>query len=168
MTNDGEPYEPDIKLWTSHLAKATLAEGEGDVANHERCISHLLTSPMDLFRGGERKTIGALVAQAAGRHASVGEIEDAKRALGNIGLLVQDKKQSDGSTVKVLQVANEHQGLAVVFRESLWASAPGTDGVWMQALRRIKGATADQQRFSGMKKRCTAIPLTSFMEDGDD
>lgn len=73
-----------------------------------------------------------------------------------------------GKTEQVLQVANEHQGLALVFKDSLWASAPGADGVWMQALRRIKGATPDQQRFSGVKKRCTAVPLTSFMEDDHD
>lgn len=172
MTNDGEPYEADIKTWTGLLEKSTLAEGEGDVANHERCISYLMTSQLDLYRSGERRTIGSWVAQASGTlngaNMSSAEIADAKKALGNIGLLVQDKKDADGNTYKVLQVANEHQGLALVFKESLWASAAGTDGVWMQAIRRIKGATPDQQRFSGVKKRCTAVPLTSFLEGGND
>lgn len=173
LINDGDPCEQDINLWASMLQKSTLAEGEGDVANHERCISYLMTSQLDAYRAGERRTIGSWVAQAAGRaidggHADEHEIRDAKRALGNIGLIVQDKKNADGKTVKVLQVANEHQGLAQVFKDSLWASAAGTDGVWMQAIRRVAGAVPDQQRFSGVKKRCTAVPLASFLEGHDE
>ncbi|PZQ48880.1 MAG: hypothetical protein DI551_00690 [Micavibrio aeruginosavorus] len=152
------PFEPEThEVFGQLLDKQGLSETEDSAPDHERCMQHLLTSQLDLYRGGERRTIGSWVMQAAGRDAKnkhEQDMDDANRALGNIGLMVRHKHG-----VMHLMVANDHQGLAAVFKDTHWTGSSGTNGVWMQAMRRAKNAKADEQRFNGLKKRCTAIPL---------
>lgn len=163
---DGEPSEDIIDQWCGMLDKR---EGSEEQADHERCVNWLMSSMMDVYRGGEKRTVADWVRQAAmmdAEKANDHDIKEAKKSLENVGLKVGDRVE-DGKRVRLLYVANEHQGLTALFRDSHWIGQSGSDGVWVQALRRVQGAVADQQRFSGMKKRCTSIPFPSiFVEDG--
>lgn len=169
LLQDHEPDSDTLGEWAVKLDRKTLAECEDDVADHERCMSFLLTTTIDLYRSGERRTVGSWIQQAGaiGKVYSDIEMADANRALGNIGMMVKEKRLESGEKMQVLYIANDHQGLAALFKESHWAGQSGTNGVWVQAMRRVKGNWADQQRFNGIKKRCTAIPLGEVM-GGDD
>jgi hypothetical protein len=174
LTSDYEPDTEAKEKWSLRLAKQGLAECEQDIADHERCISYLMTTQLDLYRSGERRTVGSWIIQAAGKdkvNYHTKDIEDANKALGNVGLMVKElstRGASGGFKYHVLYVANDHQGLAGLFANSHWSGNSGTNGVWVQAMRRVKGAQADQQRFNGLKKRCTAIPLTEVIGADDE
>lgn len=166
---DGIPHTDRLDDWADQLKAGTLAECEDDISNHQRCLNFLLTAQLDLYRGGERQTIGTWVRQAAGLDGETQKDRvDANRALGNIGLLVQDKPLPGGGKIPYLVIANDHQGLAGVFRESPWKGQAGATGVWVQAVRRCNGHFADQQRFNGVKARCTAVPLEEILGVEDE
>lgn len=161
------PLEPEPQeVFGQLLKKSGLSETEEGAPDHERCMQHLMTSQLDLFRSGERRTVGSWVLQAAGRDGKLNSDQDkidANRALGNVGLLVQQKKGG-----MHLIVANDHQGLATLFKDTHWTGSSGTNGVWMQAMRRAKDAKPDEQRFNGIKKRATAIPIDAIFDTNYD
>lgn len=162
LMSDGEPDQDTKNEWASLMNKATLAESSDDIADHERCVSFLLSTMVDLYRSGERRTVSDWLLRAAGKRKGVNEFEqeEAQRALGNLGMKYAKDIKSGNEFV---YIANTHQGMASLFRDSHWAGASGTSGVWVQAMRRVKGAEADQQRFNGVKDRCTKIPLVEFV-----
>lgn len=169
IMHDGYADGEQLKEWAKLLGRDVLAETSGDDADHQRCIGYLLTKQVDFFRAGERRTVGTWLQMAAGTHPD-GDDKDkreAQRCLQNIGILYQEKPVN-GKPVKLVHFANDHQGLADLFRESHWRAESGTNGVWTQALRRVPGAVADQQRFTGVKKRCTCVPLESIFGGGDE
>lgn len=170
LMNDHTPDENFMSYWLQLLDKKGMAYGDDEQADHERCVQHLLTSPCDFYRSGERHTIGQWIQQAAGRLKGKSSDDDkyeARRMLQNLGLLVQDKLT--GSVPRaVLQVANNHQGLAAIYRDTHWGALSGTSGVWAQAFRRMKNASSDQQRFSGAKLRCTCVFIDDIFGGADE
>lgn len=171
LTSDTLPQPEDLDYWATMLKRQGLAECEEDISDQERCISFLLTAQLDMFRSGERRTVGSWILQAAGKEKGKDhpqDIDEANRALGNVGLRVGDKNfEGVAGAHKFLFVSNDHQGLAQIFKDTHWSGMSGTNGVWVQAMRRIKHNFADQQRFNGVKKRCTAIPVDQLF-GGDD
>ena len=116
-------------------------EGEG-----ERCLCHLLSSPAPVLRG-EHLIISELIMRAY----EPGEV-DAHRALGALGLKLRNEHDPAG---RLLLIANRHQGLARIFRDTRW-----TGGAWAGALRYLEGASAwpRSERFAGIVMRATAVP----------
>lgn len=168
LLSDEEPTEEDLTRWGILLDKR--GGGSEEQSDHERCIAWLMSSMLDVYRGGEKRTIGDWIRQAAGmdkEHSIDHDVKEAKRALGNVGMGIGER-MIEGQPVKVLFVANDHQGLTSLFRDSHWIGQSGSDGVWVQAMRRVSGACADQQRFSGLKKRCTSIPFPSLFGEDDN
>lgn len=159
------PLEPEPQEEFGQLLKKSgLSEMEEGGSDHQRCMQRLLTSPIDLYRSGERRSVSSWIQQAGdvtpGKTSSDADIDDANQVLGNIGIMVQRKK--DGQ--RYLCVANDHQGLTTLFKDTHWTGSSGTNGVWVQAMRRVNGAKADEQRFNGSKMRCTSIPLSSVFD----
>lgn len=162
LLHDAAPDSDTLDYWAGHLRKSAMSENEGDVANHERCVRHLWTSMLDLYRSGEKRTVGTWIMMAAGKGtAEIKEQDEARRALANIGVLVQEKF-AGGKPFHVIQIANDHQGLAAIYEGTDWAGRPGADGVWVQAFRRLKGAIADRQRFGGLRLSSTAVLLENL------
>lgn len=66
------------------------------------------------------------------------------------------QKFTDGGGVKWwLSVANRHEGLATIFRDTRWKN-----GAWKTALLRLDGAQRSKQpvRFDGVKERAVQVP----------
>lgn len=159
LVHDEDPGEDVFSAWGALLDR----RGDGDEeADHERCLSHLLSSLVDVYRGGARRTVADWIKQAAGFDRQRTDAEEAREALGNMGIGFLEKKDAEGVPFKLVLVANDHQGLAALFRGTHWMGQSGSDGVWAQALCRVNGAIRDRQRFNGMRKYCTAIPLASL------
>jgi len=159
------PAPPDsdtLQDWAEHFNKANLAESENDIADHERCLSHLMTQIADIYRNGERRTIASWIQQAAGKLPGKTDDGEANRVLGSFCMKVA--KVDD---VQYLFVANSGAGIASLFKDSHWAGRSGTVGVWVQSLRRIPGACAhgSNLRFEGAPLRCTRIPIKEILED---
>lgn len=170
LLHDDVPDEGTLEDWGSGLAKKDLAEASEDIPDHERCLTHLLTSSLDVYRGGAKRQVGDWIAKAAAPEKTWGEDADdnpdaANRHLATYGLRVL---AAHDPARAALAVANSHQGLAQLFRETHWAGRSGTSGVWVQALRRIEGAQAlSPVRFNNVPARATAIPLAAILEVKD-
>lgn len=156
LVSDDTPRGEELDEWKARFAKETLAETEEDIADHQRCVAHLLTTQCDMYRAGERRQIGAHIAEACGRAAGANlDPSLANRALASYGLKADEKW---------LYVANNHQGTAALFANTHWTGRSGATGVWVQALRRVPGAeAAGCIRFDGVPSRCTRIPIDSVI-----
>lgn len=172
LTSDADPDSDTLAEWGELLKRQGLEECQDDISDHERCLGHLMTTQLDLMRSGERRTVGSWVLEAAGKDPtdeelfpSADTIKSANKALGNVGLLVKKETSPGGRPYFILHVANDHQGLSGLFRDTHWSGRSGTSGVWVQAMRRIKGSQPSQQRFNGTKLRCTAVPLDEIFDD---
>lgn len=132
-----------------------------DVPDWRRCLDHLLTSMGEVYRGGEKKTLGALVAEAAGR--AVGADQDqSQRAIGGYGLRVVIEQG-----LWWLAVANQHRQLGAIYDRSIWQGRSGTSGGWRQVLLRVPGAVprAASLRFDGLQSRVVLVPLEAALND---
>jgi len=161
LLHDGDFNTDDASQWVDKLRASEMAVAEDDARDEERCLQHLLTSIVDPFRAGSRTTLGQWVQVAAGK--TPGDQIEANRALATYGLKVLDAKGAVW-----LAVANYHQGLANLFRETHWASRSGAAGVWAQALRRLPGAERGEMVFwfGGRAARATMLPVNLAVAAG--
>lgn len=154
MTSD------DVQEMCESMRDVIEAEKFDNDANHIQCRDHLLTSILDTYKDGRKRSIGDWIAQAAGRD-NTNKNEDADNAhktLAAIGIKVEDEIIA-GEKTKCLLIATKHQGLAKIYKETDWAG-----GVWTQAFRRFKNAAAfNTRRFGGVASKCTIIPLDEIL-----
>jgi hypothetical protein len=145
------------------LCEAVAARRKADdyqPNNTESMLNHLLSIPLDVFRGGERMTIGELVARAAGLTEDAGDTASSYRscqqALRAWSIFVDGLK--DSATV-VLPHSGE--GLRKLFEGTHWRGEPGVKGGWAQALERLPGVTqVNSRRFAGRGQR---VPVRTFL-----
>ena len=134
-------------------------------SNHVQCCNHLLTTPLDTYKDGRKRSIGDWVAQAAGRdNTNRNEDPDnAHKTLAAIGLKIEDEV-INGEKTKCLIIATKHQGLAKIFEKTDWAG-----GVWTQAFRRFKNSAAyNTRRFGGVASKCTIVPIDEVLGKEND
>ncbi len=168
---DHEPDSDTLDHWAEALKPEGLSELADNVADWRRCLDHLCSAPAEVYRGGMKKPVGYYMAAAAGRvdpddgPGDQLDIKEAQRALGTIGLRTICE---DG--VWWLAVANAHQGLQGVFRDTHWTGLSGTNGVWVQAMKRVPGAKPAKSnlRFANVPHRCWLVPMDQVLgEDGE-
>lgn len=145
------------------------SEDEED-SDPRRCFATLMTTAIDHWKGGNRSTIGGVL-QAALREPGV----EQREALPIYGLRVElygVRWRDDGGADQeapgpCLVVANRHEQLVRVFRDSPWGA-----GGWRRALLRLPGAReAPPLRFAGHRSRGVIIPaelLPLPVPRGDD
>lgn len=140
---DTDSAEAEVERF-AHLIdvlKQDDEDGEG-----EQCLNHLMSWPTDLWRSGDRRTVGELVANA---RQSTGSLD--REALPRIGLRVQDWRKPGQNW---LIVANQHVGLDRIFAGTRWEG-----GAWATALRYLDNAKAwGAERFAGAVSRGTGLP----------
>ncbi|HEX5319063.1 MAG TPA: hypothetical protein VFW46_07895, partial [Stellaceae bacterium] len=157
----------ELELWCERLPPEREASKD-----HQNCVAHLLTAPIDPYRGGGRRTVAQWLddAMLAPTPNSPSPVAEANKVLETYGLSVEvielvsaagDRTRSSG-----LYVANTHRGLAQLFEGSHWAGQSGTTSPWVQALRRVPGAEKVQfRRFAGYGARATRLPLDYLLGD---
>jgi len=161
---DGPPNAAIIEDAAQRLRYSALSETEDDVADWERCVSHLMTCSLDFFRDGGKRSVSSWIRQAAGKDPARHDREEANKVLSGYGMRVREVNIT-GTPFMVLQVANAHQGLAALFRETHWTGKSGTSGVWVQSLRRVPYAEAGKAptSFDGVMTRYTQLPIDSIL-----
>ncbi|MCG8489869.1 MAG: hypothetical protein MI756_20530, partial [Chromatiales bacterium] len=114
------------------------------------------------YRHGMRRTVGSWILEAAGRgdpDGGAGDVPAANKALAMHGMRVTRLRVGQ-ETLQYLLIANVHEELSRIFRDTKWQGQSGSAGGWMQSLRRIEGAAAtDGLRFQGAYSRATRIPI---------
>ncbi len=58
-------------------------------------------------------------------------------------------------------MANAHQGLQAIYRDTHWTGMSGTNGVWVQAMNRVPGRKPAKSNlwFATVPTRCWLVPL---------
>jgi hypothetical protein len=163
---DFAPSGDELAEWTARASTLFGGDDGPDESDHQRCLAHLRTSLVDVFRGGSKHVVNHWLRIAAGVMPGTDRYE-ATDVLATLGM----RLVVDAGGRNWLAVANAHQGLASLFEGTHWAGRSGTAGVWTQALRRVPGAQPHGcQRFAGVASRCTMIPLDAILapDDSDD
>ncbi|MFN3991219.1 MAG: hypothetical protein ACK4IS_13285 [Erythrobacter sp.] len=159
------PDKTRVDAWARDLAADRLTETAENTSEAERCIQWLVTSPVQLTRGGERRTIGewlgdAVASMDKGLTDAAAIRAGARDALGRIGIALPETKKGVPGVVYVA-IASSHRGLSEVFAGSTWG-----DGVWSQALRRTPGALKNERaKINGSSMACTLLPITEMLRD---
>lgn len=137
-----------------------LSEWSDDEADEAQCLGHLMTSIVDMYRQGERKTVGEYIQEAF--HGNQGFADEAQRILGTYGL--RTVLEDDGA---FLAVATRHRGLANLFKDTHWKGKAGSGGVWPQALIRLPGArrAGKTLRFGASTAKATLIPRAVVLHE---
>ncbi|MDI1227370.1 MAG: hypothetical protein PSY14_06785 [bacterium] len=163
LLHDDVPDTDTLAGWGDRLEWATLAEAEDDISDSERCNSHMFSTIIDVFRDGKKRSIGSWIQQGRGDAGFSGhDAGEANRCLATFGLRVEVDKDDNKAW---LLVANSHQGLASIFRDTKWAGSPGSSGVWVQSMRRVEGAEASKSstNFGGAPSRYTRLPIDKIL-----
>ncbi len=142
------------ETWAQKFRPEDLAERGEDASDHEACLEHLLTSPIDTFRAGIKRTVSYWIGKVQQGEQNTPDQLEAKEALAAMGLRVQHLEQQDW-----LFVANGHRALAHIFEGTHWASQPGAIGGWVQSLRRLDEARPSRQRIEGRLYHGTMVPM---------
>lgn len=170
LMHDHPPDGETLRRVADSVVSATDDERADELADWERCIGHLVSSlAQHKWSGGEQRSLGTLIAIAAGRPVMADgqeptrlDREDAQSALAIYGLRLHP--DIDGPD---LAVANDHRNLAQLFESSHWRARSGASGVWRQALLRAPGArpSTGAVRFRGPQARAVLVPLSHVLAD---
>jgi hypothetical protein len=169
LMHDGLPDEQVVKGWASKLAAETLSELEGDISDEAHCLNHLLTTSVELKGRGDRRTLGSWIQDAAkslDRDRYTAEALMTADATAK-ALTAHGVKLIRQNMRPYLAVANYHQGLAAIFRDTHWGTRSGTLGVWVQALRRLPDAVVPGATlWIGGAVKGTLVPLGLCLPGG--
>ncbi|PWR24971.1 hypothetical protein [Zavarzinia aquatilis] len=179
LLHDDLPDSDYLAEWGYRLRTATLAERDGADRDHENCLGRITSYVADVYRVGIKQSVGTWIANAAwpsrlGKEAELmGSGKEAERVLAAYGLriIAQEVEQPEGGRKQsqlYLAVANKGDTIDQIFAGTHWAARSGTQGVWVQALRRTPGAIVPEgpQRIGGVPVRVTLIPLTAIWPCG--
>lgn len=165
--HDEAPLGDEVDDWVDDVNDGTKAERAEDLPDWQRCLTHLLTTPAQLWREGKQEPIGAWVRKAREAINDVPAFDgDGKPGDSAAGLAILSyglrwlEVGPKGRGSWYLAVANQHRGLEQVFERTHWAAASGTSGVWAQALARAPGAGPSKGavRFGAAVARAVLIP----------
>lgn len=155
---DGLPAADSVAELVRQLDARAMADQADDMPDHLRCLTHLLTVDLDVYRHGERRIVGEEI-----REVIKGEAygEECHRRLRNSGLaLVKDDKER----YAWLAVSNTHTGVMRLFAGSHWQARPGRRGAWQQSLKRVDGVKAAPNpiKFGGSPSRALLVPVAAL------
>lgn len=161
ITQDEEITPEQAEDEAKWIAEEDRREKKSNRPDNELCLEWLLSSTVEQWRGGGRATVSGLIGEASGMTRADAEGQEcANKYLMQNGMKYVVKTTLRGDPVKFLFVSNNHKGLFNLFRGTKWGMRAGTTGVWMQSLRRFKGASeANALRLEGQRNRGILLPF---------
>ncbi|WEK43630.1 MAG: hypothetical protein P0Y64_02010 [Candidatus Sphingomonas colombiensis] len=173
-----------IDDWAVQCAPEGLAEIASAAADHESCLTHLLTSTVQARGGDARETIATWIGRSVGfpengrdmEHA--GDRQRARDRLAELGLKVVNARRlaDDGAgrarygavdhaagTACYLAVAQTHRSLAELFGATKWQA-----GAWSQTLSRAPAAIRGvKAKFGRSSLTAMLVPIELVIEPED-
>lgn len=176
LLDDDMPDDDELAMWGQLLGLTALAETSDETDEGPLCLVHLASSLVQLAGHGTPRLVSDWLVQASQPVTSDSdpEVRDkvraAQEALGKVGLRIvtgsAGKAPIEGERARPIPgrcyvgIASNHRGLARLFEGSRWH-----DGVWSQALGRVRGAVKGQtQRIGHVSQKCTLVPIESVVE----
>lgn len=155
----------DLDRWGELLAADSLPEKEDASENWRRCITHLLTSRVEAWRGGIRHTVGQLLHDLKDNQLP---LQQANEQLSQADLLaIAAHEIVPGTRGYALAVPNAGPMISQMFRGTDWGGEGGT-GVWSSALRQgpphivVADKLKNRQRINGVQRRCTIVMVSEL------
>jgi hypothetical protein len=171
-TADGLPDDLDVAELVAMCRPDKMAEITEATPDHEACLIHLLTKPVQARGGDERETLSSWIGRAVGFGAAdVPEVDRYRERLQRWGLkLVNPKWNEKGSSwgcqeysqhePGFIAIASGHQVLGEIFAGTLW------NGIWRQSLARYESAIDGVQvKIDRQKLRAVLVPLSAVLDD---
>jgi hypothetical protein len=163
LTGD-EAMPADMRRDLAAPFSASRLDADAHVpTNAEAMLSFFLSTPIEVFRGGNRQTVRTVleaavpVAPADGQPHPV-TAAAAREALREHGIIV-----SGPPAEAMIGLPNQHAALARIFEQSQWRGEPGASGGWSQAMKRLGGAMPVNGRNYG--GRGWVVPAKSILGD---
>lgn len=135
---DHEPDADTLGEWAEKLKPDGLAELEGATPNWRRCLEHILTARLDVYRGGTRKTVASYLEKFEDPDA---DLVETREVLATVGMAVVSPEAPELAGHRWLAVANTNEGLRELFYGTDWHGQAGEVGVWKSALRQMPRGT---------------------------
>lgn len=165
---DGPVTDAMVVEACAPLAADQLAETAEKLADWQEWLQALGSTRVDAYKGGNKRTIGRIVsdaAQTSGVHVEAQAANDANEALSTFGLRVYAAGSLDGLDGSFLAVANRHTALNELHAGTRWVN-----GSWSQSAGRVPGARKWPKalRFAGISSRATLVPLNLVFDPVGD
>lgn len=160
----GLPMVDDLKPWAELLHVDTLPEVGDATANWRACINHMLQSRVEVWRSGERATVGQLLEDFFAGDLESDKYVRKQLAQAGLGFVFDRTGTGGGGRGWCLTVPSQSPLLARLFYGSRWQGAPGAGG-WSEALRQAprevvwSGRDAPRPRINGVQERAPSIVL---------
>lgn len=161
---DGEsPYES----WRPLLETTALPEYQETAENHEQCLTHLLSTRIEAWRGGTRHTAGELLTEFWERDMADPQalsFDGARKMLQQAGLTLTHPRDNGTGHFELLVPFNNPE-LHRLFAGSKWAGELGS-GSWTDALRQYPEDMWHEAsgRINGQKAKGIAFALKDIIE----
>lgn len=156
------PFGESLGDWCRWLQASTMPELADALDNWRLCLNHLLSMPVEAWRGGSRQTAGQVLGELWAGDLST---EEARKLLGQAGLGLRNPSLVPKD--HWLVVPNQNPMTRRLFQGSKWAGDEGA-GVWSNALRQAPTSlwTDAQCKVNGVKSRATTIRLDALYGPG--
>jgi len=168
------PWE-NLEHWGRMLAADSAPEVSGKTANWARCISEILTSQVDAWNKGERRTIGQILEDVL-EEKDLMNLGKANQLLAIAGLKIMEKGVVGEGLG--LCVPKDGKDVGKIFMDSSWGGKGGT-GSWGWALAQAPehivhkkvlmksgkgdaGKVDNRTRIAGVQRRCVFISLADL------
>lgn len=158
------------------MRPALMPEFEDAIENWRLCLNHLLSTPVEVWRGGGRANVGRMLDAFWREQQEDGmAFGDARKQLelAGLGLIKDPGHHAHNAAACWLAVPNQAPLVAMLYQATKWGGEPGS-GVWAPALRQGPRARdpcnpepgelwkAGQHRINGVVARCTLISLNGL------
>lgn len=161
------PDSDTLDEWGRRLAIGGLAEMAGDMPVDQECLLHLMTKPLENYRGGLAYSVGEWVRRAAERDLTGHPTDLATGAAPVLELIGLEVKPAPLDKVTrrpkwdglFLWVPYRHMGLARLFERSKWQGGAQTVGGWVQHLGWLEGAHINVSYWCGVPNKAVLIPI---------
>lgn len=153
MLEDEAADPREVKEFLAQLDIKTHVDGD-DMDDPEECLNRLLSWPADIWRSGDRHTIGSLVADALAT-----PLGETRRALPRLGISIQPPRGNP----EYLAIANNHNNIERIYQDTRFALRG-----WIQAFKRMNGAETGRPtvNFAGVRSRAVFVPI-DLIKDPD-
>lgn len=159
MIDCGLPVNDDEHLGQL-IMSATALERAERVDNWHACLSHLMQSTIDAWKGGEKQTVGGVLELLRATDARL-DLTNARERLACANLGLRDR----GSPVHgyCLAIPKDGPMLKKIYAGEIWQ-----DSVWWDALQQapssivIRNSDKQKVKINGDTKHCLLIDLDAF------
>jgi hypothetical protein len=158
ITGSGLPDRDSVDALVAQLERGMLSDQTDETSDHDKCLHHLLTADLEVYRHGEKRIVGEELMLALDA-VDAGIASDSTRRLRNHGLALVVEQG-----VQYLAISNQHSGVTRLFAGTHWGAKSGRRAPWRQSLLRLEGARASTNnvKFGGVPSRALLIPIKAL------